>query len=114
MGMQDPVDDPFELDDLAADDQPTSEVRVLDTRVRRLVIDTGLQGDAAEAAWLTVTDETGAIYFEGAPKSDGCVTVSFTDAPQVRSARILLETPRGHRQAVVELRDGWTAHAFAG
>ena len=111
--MQDPIDDPFEFDDLH-EEQPTSEVRPLNLGARRLVVDTGLKGEAAQAAWLTVSDEAGAVFFEGVPGDDGCVTVTFTDAPRLGTARIILETPRGHRQAVVQLKDGWTAHAFAG
>ena len=111
--MQDPIDDSFDLDDLDAP-EPTSEVRTLDVSTRRLVVETGLQGDAAEAAWLTVTDEAGAIFFEGNPGPDGSAKVSFIGAPHVRTARVILETSRGHRQAVVVLQDGWTTHVFAG
>ena len=102
--------DALDLPDL--DFEPTSEVRPLDARVRRLVIDTGLRGDAADQAWVTVSDEAGTVYFEGTPSADGCVEVSFDGAPEVRSVRVLLETARLHRQAQVMLGDGWTAHAF--
>jgi hypothetical protein len=109
MGMQDPIDD-----DLDLDWEPTSEVRSVQATHRRLVIDTRLRGADAEAAWVTVTDERGAVYFEGPPSADGCVDVSFESAPSVRVARILLETPRLHRTAEVELKGVWTSHAFAG
>jgi hypothetical protein len=92
---------------------PTSEVRAVDARVRRLVVDTGLRRAAAEQAWVTVSDEAGAIYFEGTPSADGCVEVSFEEAPGVESVRVLLETPTSHRQAQITLGDGWTSHAFA-
>jgi len=99
------------LDDLDRD--PSSEVRAVAPSTRRLVVDTGLRGVAAEAAWVTVTDEAGAVYFEGPPSADGCIDVSFQGAPAVSVARVLLETPTGHRQAQVPLAKGWTAHAFA-
>ena len=103
--MIDPVDD-LDLD-------PSSEIRPVTPSGRRLLVDTGLRGAAAEAAWVTVTDEAGAVYFEGPPSADGCVDVSFAMAPDVPSARVLLETPTGHRQAHVPLGKGWTSHAFA-
>jgi hypothetical protein len=109
MGMQDPVDDDFGLDL-----EPTSEVRAVAASARRLVIDTGLRGADAEAAWVTVTDERGAVFYEGTPSADGCIDVSFEGAPAVRTARVLLETARLHRTAEVELGEGWTAHAFTG
>ena len=102
--MQDPLD--------LEDEEPTSEVRAVDLRARRLVIDTGLRGAAAEAAWVTVTDDQGAVFFEGAPRADGCVDVSFAGAPHVCRACVQLETPRSHRRAEVALTAGWTAHAF--
>jgi hypothetical protein len=102
--MQEPLD--------LRDDEPISEVRTIDARARRLVVDTGLRGAAAEAAWVTVSDERGAVHFEGVPSADGCIEVAFEGGPSVTRARVLLETPRSHRQAVVELRDGWNAHAF--
>ncbi len=108
MGMQDPID----LDDLNQDWEPTSEVRPVGSSARRLVIDTGLRGEAAESAWVTVTDESGAVFYEGVPSADGCVDVSFEGAPQVSRACIQLETPRSHRSAEVTLTAGWTAHAF--
>jgi hypothetical protein len=101
------------LDFRELDLEPTSEVRAIDARVRRLVVDTGLRSGAAEDAWVTVSDEAGVIYFEGTPSADGCVEVSFEDAPGVEGVRVLLETSRSHRQAHVPLGDGWTAHAFA-
>ncbi len=106
--MQEPID----LDDLEQELEPTSEVRTIESRVRRLVVDTGLRGEAAEQAWVTVTDPDGAVYYEGAPSADGCVDVSFEGAPQVTRAHIQLETARLHRQAEVALNQGWTAHAF--
>jgi hypothetical protein len=108
----------LDLDDLGApapapgDRDPISEVRQVDARIRRLVVDTGIRGAAAEQAWVTVTDEAGAVRFEGAPSADGCVEVSFEDAPGVQRVRVLLETARSHRQAEITLRDGWNAHAF--
>jgi hypothetical protein len=107
MGMQDPVDDDFGLDL-----EPTSEVRALSVKFRRLVVDTGLRGAEAEAAWVTVTDESGAVFYEGSPSADGCIDVSFEAARQVLAARILLETARLHRTAEVQLGEGWTSHAF--
>ena len=107
MGMQDPVDDDFGLDL-----EPTSEVRAVSAPWRRLVIDTGLRGADAESAWVTVTDVRGTVFYEGSPSADGCVDVSFEGAPDVRAARIMLETARLHRTAEVELGEGWTSHAF--
>ncbi|MGH7298713.1 MAG: hypothetical protein ACRELB_27480 [Polyangiaceae bacterium] len=100
--------DPAELPDR----EPTSEIRPVDGRARRLLVDTGLRGTAAEGAWVTVTDDAGAGYFEGSPSADGCVEVSFDDAPGVSAVRILLETATSHRQAQVTLGSGWTSHAF--
>ena len=101
------------LDSPDLDLEPTSEVRAIDGRVRRLVVDTGLRRRAAEQAWVTVSDEAGAIHFEGTPSADGCVEVSFEASPGVESVRVLLETLTSHRQAEVRLGDGWTSHAFA-
>jgi len=103
--------DALDLPDL--DLEPTSEVRAVDARVRRLVVDTGLRRVAAEQAWVTVTDDSGVIHFEGTPSADGCVEVSFEGHPGVASVRVLLETMTSHRQAHVRLADGWTSHAFA-
>ena len=108
MGMQDPID----LDDLERDLEPTSEVRSITSTARRLVVDTGLRGESAESAWVTVTDERGAVFYEGAPSADGCIDVSFENAPHVSRACIQLETPRSHRSAEVTLTAGWNAHAF--
>lgn len=102
--MQDPLD--------LRDDEPISEVRSIDARTRRLVVDTGLRGAAAEAAWVTISDERGVVHFEGMPSADGCVEIAFEGGVTVARARVLLETPRSHRQAIVDLRDGWNAHAF--
>jgi hypothetical protein len=99
--------------DFADDLDPTSEIRAVTRTARRLVVDTGLRGVAAESAWVTVTDEVGAVYFEGPPSADGCIDVSFEGAPTVAIARVTLETPTGHRQAHVELGTSWTAHAFS-
>jgi hypothetical protein len=108
-----PIDTLDLLDPPDLDVEPTSEVRTIDTRVRRLVVDTGLRRGAAERAWVTVSDEAGAIHFEGTPSADGCVEVSFEAAPGVRSVKVLLETLTSHRQAQVTLGGGWTSHAFA-
>jgi hypothetical protein len=102
-----PMIDPIE------DLDPSSEIRAIAPTTRRLVVDTGLRGVAAESAWVTVTDEAGAIYFEGTPSADGCIDVSFEGAPTVTSARVTLETQTGHRQAQVALGKSWTAHAFS-
>ncbi len=101
------MQEPFDL----RDDEPISEIRTIDS-TRRLVVDTGLRGKAAESAWVTVTDERGAVHFEGMPSADGCIEVAFEGGPTVTRARVLLETPRLHRQAIIDLRDGWNAHAF--
>jgi hypothetical protein len=101
---------PLELD--LSDLDPISEVRHVDARARRLVVDTGLRGAAAAQAWVTVSDDAGTVHFEGAPGADGCVEVGFERAPAAERARVLLETARSHRQAEVTLRDGWNAHAF--
>jgi hypothetical protein len=92
--------------------EPSSEVRAIDGRVRRLVVDTGLRAAAAEAAWVTVSDDQGVVYFEGTPSADGCVDVSFEGAA-VERARVLLETGTSHRQAHVTIAEGWNSHAFA-
>jgi hypothetical protein len=92
--------------------EPSSEVRAIDGRVRRLVVDTGLRAVAAEGAWVTVCDEKGVIYFEGTPSADGCVEVSFEGAA-VEKAQILLETGTSHRQAHLTIAEGWNSHAFA-
>jgi len=101
------MQEPYDL----RDDEPISEIRTVDP-TRRLVVDTGLRGKAAESAWVTVTDERGKVHFEGTPSVDGCIEVAFESEPAVTRARVLLETPRLHRQAVIDLRDGWNAHAF--
>jgi len=94
---------------------PVSEIRPVPVGAgRRLVVDSGLRGSGAEGAWITVSDEAGAVlYFEGTPSADGCVEVSFELSPQVRRVRVLLETARSHRQATVTLSAGWTSHSFA-
>jgi hypothetical protein len=95
--------------------EPVSEIRPVPAGAgRRLVVDSGLRGRGAEGAWITVSDEAGAVlYFEGTPSADGCVEVSFELSPQVRRVRVLLETARSHRQASVTLGAGWTTHSFA-
>jgi len=98
--------------DPVEDRDPTSEIRAITPTARRLVVDTGLRGPAAESAWVTVTDDAGAVHFEGPPSADGCIDVSFEGAPAVAVARVTLETPTGHRMAQVPLGKGWTAHAF--
>lgn len=110
--MQDVVDDDLRDFDALVEDGPTSEVRSVVPRVNRLVVDTGLRGADAENAWVTVSDEGGTVFFEGPPSADGCVDVSFEAGPHVRVARVRLETARLHREADVELRNGWTAHRF--
>jgi hypothetical protein len=102
------MQEPFDL----RDDEPISEVRPIDAQLRRLVVDTGLRGKAAESAWVIVSDERGTVHFEGTPSADGCIDVAFEGGPTVRRAHVLLETPRLHRQAIIDLRDGWNAHAF--
>ncbi len=103
-----------DLLDAGWDPEPTSEVREVDGKVRRLVVDTGLRGADAENAWVTVADPSGALHFEGPPSADGCIDVSFENAPDVRVACVRLETARLHRTAEVDLKEGWTAHAFTG
>ncbi|HEX8792005.1 MAG TPA: hypothetical protein VF765_13715 [Polyangiaceae bacterium] len=102
------MQEPYDL----RDDEPISEIRTIESRTRRLIIDTGLRGTAAESAWVTVSDEQGAVRFEGTPGADGCIEVAFESGPAVTRAHVLLETPRLHRQAVIDLHDGWNAHAF--
>jgi hypothetical protein len=99
--------------DAVEDLDPSSEIRAIAHTARRLVVDSGLRGLAAESAWVTVTDEAGVVYFEGTPSADGCIDVSFEGAPAVTIAHVTLETPTGHRTARVPLGKGWTAHAFA-
>ncbi len=102
-------DDPAEL----YDSGPSSDVHPVDPRARRLVVDTGLRGEPAKAACLTVTDCDGFLFFEGPVSEHGCIEVSFEGAPHVDRVRVLLETPRRHRLAEVPLTEGWTVHAFA-
>jgi hypothetical protein len=94
------------------DSGPSSDVRPIETRARGLVLDTGLRGERATAAWLVVSSAEGFLLFEGAVSETGCVEVSLDDAPLVDRVRVMLETARGHRQAEVELNDGWTLHTF--
>ncbi len=94
------------------DSGPSSDVHPIDARTRRLVLDTGLRGETATAAWLAVTSDEGFLFFEGPVSETGCVEVSLEGAPQVDRVRVMLETPRAHRQAEIELNDGWTLHTF--
>lgn len=102
-------DDPADL----LDGGPASDVHPIDPRARRLVVDTGLRGEPAKAAWLTVTACDGFLLFEGPVGDQGFVEVSFEGAPHIDCVRVLLETPRRHRLAEVPLTEGWTVHAFA-
>jgi hypothetical protein len=93
---------------------PASEVHAIDAGACRLLVDSGLRGAAAEAAWLTVTGLDGTLYFEGSMSLDGCVEVCFeaSSAPPVEIVCVRLETPTTHRQAEVRLGEGWTTHSF--
>jgi hypothetical protein len=110
------TDDPFasreELVD-GSDACPSSDVRPIDPGARRLVFDTGLRGEPAKAAWLTVSGLDGLLFFEGPVSECGCIEVSFEGAPCVDRVRVLLETPRGHRLAEVPVGEGWTLHSFS-
>jgi hypothetical protein len=114
---------PFEpLDPLASMDDPAHEtdcvppsgVQPVDAgeRVRALLVFTGLFGADAAAAWVTVSDCHGVVYFEGSPAADGSVAVYVNDSRRVDSLRILLETTRLHRQAEVTLSEAVTEYAF--
>jgi hypothetical protein len=83
------------------------------TAVQRLIVDTGLRGGEAATAWVTVSDEAGAVLFEGVPDAEGHVHVTFVGLPAVERVHILLETARLHRQAEVPLREGTNSHTFA-
>jgi hypothetical protein len=100
----------------ASEGGPSSEVRPVDAtvRVRSLLVSTSLRGVAAADAWVSVTDAAGAILFQGAPGDDGCITVSFEEAPNVDRVYVLLETARSHRQAEVSLGEGCTELSFDG
>ena len=111
MGIEEKVD-PFWDQDWEL--EPTSEIRPVEGRGKRLVVDTGLRGAEAEAAWVTVMGPDDQVFFEGPPSADGCIDVSFETTPEVGRARVRLETARLHRTAEVELKEGWTAHAFTG
>jgi hypothetical protein len=104
-----PAEDALE----GADSGPASDVRAIDPEARRLVLDTGLRGEPAQAAWLTVSALDGLLLFEGPVSESGCIEVSFDAAPGVDRVRVLLETPRGHRLAEVPVGKGWTVHSFA-
>jgi hypothetical protein len=97
----------------ALDNGPASDVHPIDPTKRRLFVDTGLRGELAKAAWLTVSGIDGFLFFEGPVGDNGCVEVSFEGAPHVERVHVLLETPRRHRLAEVTLNEGWTEHAFA-
>jgi hypothetical protein len=103
------TDDPAE----AFDSGPSSEIRPVAAH-RVLVVSTGLRGPAADASCVTVTDDAGAVYYEGPPSADGCIALSFDGSPDVMAVRVLLETPRAHRQARVGLSEGRTEYSFAG
>ena len=116
---------PFELPAIVAstdnradetDRDPPSQVRSVEANehVRSLVVFTGLSGQDAQAAWVTVSDACGVVYFEGSPAADGTVAVYFDDSRRIDSLRILLETARMHRQAEVALSDRVTEYAFQG
>jgi hypothetical protein len=97
----------------AADSGPSSDVHPIEPGARRLVLDTGLRGARAEAAWLTVTGLDGLLLFEGPVSDCGCIEVSFDGAPRVDCVRVLLETATSHRLAEVPIGEGWTVHSFA-
>ena len=96
-----------------SDGGPPSDVHPIDFAAQRLVIDTGLRGRAAQAAWVTVTGADGVLYFEGSMSADGSVEVTFEGSHWVDRVCVRLETPTTHRQAEVPLGAGWTAHVFS-
>jgi hypothetical protein len=110
VGMRDPYV-PLELD--LNELEPVSELRPTGGRpATSLVVETGLRDADAATAWVTVSDEAGAVYFEGQPDGDGRVSVSFAGSPSVERVVILFETARLHRQAEVTLSEGTNRHAF--
>jgi hypothetical protein len=98
----------------ASDKAPDSHVRALAERgsLRALCVATRLRGAEAEASLVTVTDETGAIHFEGPLAADGSVTVSLPPTAAIQRVSVRLETARWHRQADVTLGSGLTEHPF--
>jgi hypothetical protein len=106
VSMDDPADE--------ADPVPPSRVQAIDhgERVRALLVFTGLSGADAAAAWVTVSDCHGVVYFEGSPAADGSVAVYVNDARRVDSLLVQLETTRIHRQAEVALSEEVTEYAF--
>lgn len=93
---------------------PSSNVRPLESSGPRCILSiaTRLRGSDAEAAQITVTDETGAVRYEGPLGNDGALAIVLDG---VRGpVRVLLETARWHRQADVLVDAGRTTeHAFA-
>lgn len=85
-------------------DRPASDIRAIRARTRRLVIDIGLEGDQAQAAWVTVTDPDGATCFEGTPSADGQVVVWLDARAGIEWLRILIETATSHRQTEIVLK----------
>jgi hypothetical protein len=81
----------------------SSDVQSIWARTRRLVIDTGLRGEAAGASWVTVTDPLGATCFEGAPSADGQVEVWLDATARVEKLCVLIETATLHRQTEIAL-----------
>jgi hypothetical protein len=97
-----------------ADDEPSSEVRRVETidPLRILRIFTWLRGPNTEGAWLTVTDDHGAVQFEGPLSVEGDVEIPLRHAGHVERVRVLLETVRWHRQADVCLSENLTEYVF--
>lgn len=111
-----PFPAPFVLPDLdEADRGPSSRVRPLDPvgAMRSLVVYTDLRGHDAEAAWVTVSDPFGVVYFEGAVAADGTIAVYVDESREVHALQVLLETPRVHRQSEVVLGPGITEYRFS-
>jgi hypothetical protein len=103
----------FATDAMAqADDEPSSEVRRVETieRPRVLRVFTRHHSAKADGAWLTVTDDRGYVQFEGPLSENGSVELSL--AGHVERVCILLETARSHRQTAVLLGDGLTEYVF--
>jgi hypothetical protein len=70
-----------------------------------IAIATGLEGAAAEAAFVTISDMSGAVVFEGSPGPDGIVEVALGGLAGQR-IRVTVETERSHRQAEIALLGG--------
>ncbi len=93
------------------EDSPASETRPLEAaRPCTLRVFMCLRpADAAQQAWLTVTDEAGGTLFEGwLPVEDGV----DIELPCTAPVRLHLETERCHRQANVTLSEGLNEHVF--